>query len=317
MKTLAGKRVLITGAARGLGRALALRLAKENCQLALLDCEESGLTQTARLVTEAGAPSASIFACDLTKPEQISESVQRIRAEIGSLEVLVNNAGVTWYGSTGQMSGEEWDRLLAVNLLAPVQLIREFLPDLQSRPEAHILNVSSVYGLVATNRSAAYHCSKFALVGLSEALRAECDRNGLGVTVLCPGFMPTELFGAAEEGKKDRRPPNWICTTPERVADKAVRGILKDRRMVVVSPLAHTLYVVRRLFPGLLDSLYRIGRRKKLRKRFAQHALDVQQEGAEAQDETPQVLPFQQPAADQSEISSSPTDHSSPHREAA
>lgn len=268
METLAGKRVLITGAARGLGRALALRFAREKSRLVLVDCDGPGLNETAAIVRRLDkANTVSTFVCDLTNPTQISELVTVVRYEIGGLDVLLNNAGVAWYGSASQMTAAEWDRVMAVNLLAPIQLIREFLPDLQAQPEAHILNVSSVYGLVATNRATAYHCSKFALVGLSESLRAECDRNGLGVTVLCPGFMPTDLFGAAADGKTDRRPPAWICTTTEKVADKAVRGILKDRRMVVVSPLAHVLYGLRRVFPGLLDSLYRIGRRRKMRKR--------------------------------------------------
>lgn len=273
METLAGKRVLITGAAHGLGRALALRMAREGCDLILVDCDEPGLAETALTVNRLGsAASVSTFRCDLAEPAQISELVSNVRRDCGGLDVLVNNAGVAWYGPLAQMSAAEWDHVMAVNLLAPAQLIREFLPDLQAQVEAHILNVSSIYGLVATNRSAAYHCTKFALVGLSESLRAEGDRNGLGVTVLCPGFMPTELFGLAAEGKSDRRPPAWLCTTTERVAEKAVQGILKDRRMVVVSPLAHTLYGLRRVFPGLLDSLYRIGRRKKIRKRRKQLA---------------------------------------------
>lgn len=313
MKSLAGKRILITGAARGLGRSLAVRLATEGCHLALLDRDSSGLLETAKLTDDSGAKSVSTFVCDLTTPMQISRQVTAIRQELGGLDVLVNNAGVTWYGTAGQMSAAEWDQVLSVNLLAPVQLIREFLPDLQSRPEAHILNVSSIYGLVATNRAAAYHCTKFALVGLSEALRAECDRNGLGVTVLCPGFMRTDLFGAAEAGKSDRRPPSWICSTTDRVADKAVRGILKDRRMVVVSPLAHTLYAVRRLFPGLVDSLYRIGRRRKLRKRTALHKDGIQDGSIRNEG----CISIEQHREAQRHLNSNPTDHSSPHREAA
>lgn len=266
METLSQKRVLITGAARGLGRALALRLAEKGARLILVDCDAAGLCITADLVNESAAEVAK-FECDLTDPQQISQTVVRIREQFHGIDVLINNAGVAWYGTVANMMAQEWDRVMAVNLLAPVQLIREFLPDLRAQPEAHILNVSSVYGLVATNRSTAYHCTKFALVGLSEALRAECDRNGLGVTVLCPGFMQTDLFGPAEDGKPDRRPPAWLCTTTARVADKAVKAILRDRRMVVVSPLAHVLYATRRVFPGLLDSLYRLGRRRKVRER--------------------------------------------------
>jgi 3-oxoacyl-[acyl-carrier protein] reductase len=266
METLNQKRVLITGAARGLGQALALRLAAEGARLILVDCDVAGLCVTAGLVSESAAEVAT-FECDLTESQQISQTVARIREQFHGIDVLINNAGVAWYGTVANMSAEEWERVLAVNLLAPIQLIREFLPDLQAQPEAHILNVSSVYGLMATNRATAYHCTKFALVGLSEALRAECDRNGLGVTAFCPGFMQTDLFGPAEDGKPDRRPPAWLCSSTARVADKAVKAILRDRRMVVVSPLARVLYATRRVFPGLLDSLYRIGRRRKLRER--------------------------------------------------
>lgn len=268
MDTLQHKRVLITGAARSLGRALALRLAAEKSRLILVDYDNEGLRKTAELVRNS-AVEVSTFECDLTDSEQLSQTVLDIRNQFHGIDVLINNAGVAWYGTAAKMNAEEWDRVLAVNLLAPVQLIREFLPDLRAQPEAHILNVSSVYGLIATNRAAAYHCTKFALVGLSEALRAECDRQGLGVTVLCPGFMHSDLFGHAEEGKADRRPPAWLCCSTAKVADKAVKGILRDRRMVVVSPLAHVLHAVRRVFPGLIDSLYRFGRRRKLRERKA------------------------------------------------
>jgi 3-oxoacyl-[acyl-carrier protein] reductase len=277
METLNHKRVLITGAARGLGRALSLRLAKEGSRLILVDCDAAGLADTAGLVSES-ATEVATFECDLTDPQQISQTVVRIREQFQGIDVLINNAGVAWYGTVAKMTAEEWDRVLAVNLLAPVQLIREFLPDLRAQPEAHVLNVSSVYGLIATNRATAYHCTKFALVGLSEALRAECDRNGLGVTAFCPGFMQTDLFGPAEDGKHDRQPPAWLCSSTDRVADKAVKAILRDRRMVVVSPLAHVLYATRRVFPGLLDSLYRIGRRRKLRERKAQFENPVERD---------------------------------------
>ena len=266
METLNRKRVLITGAARGLGQALAVRLAAERARLILVDCDATGLCTTARLIGKSAAEVAT-FECDLTDSEQISHTVVRIREQFQGIDVLINNAGVAWYGTVAKMGAAEWDQVMTVNLLAPVQLIREFLPDLRAQPEAHILNVSSVYGLIATNRAAAYHCTKFALVGLSEALRAESDREGLGVTVLCPGFMQSDLFGYAEDGKADRRPPSWLCSSTAKVADKAVKAILHDRRMVVVSPLAHMLYATRRVFPGLFDTLYRIGRRRKLRER--------------------------------------------------
>lgn len=176
METLNQKRVLITGAARGLGRALALRLASEGTRLILVDCDAEKLCGTAGLVSDQ-ATEVATFECDLTDSQRISETVAMIREQFQGIDVLINNAGVAWYGSAANMPAEEWDRVIAVNLLAPVQLIREFLPDLQAQPEAHILNVSSVYGLIATNRATAYHCTKFALVGSAAGGNCASENN--------------------------------------------------------------------------------------------------------------------------------------------
>src|SRR5262249_21356130 len=116
--------------------------------------------------------------------------------------------------------------VLAINLLAPLQLIREWLPILLTRPEPHILNVCSVAGLVAGGKLAAYHASKYALVGFSESLRAEYSARRLGVTALCPGFVRTNIFQAAMRDrackKPVRVPPWWLCSSPETIAARAV-----------------------------------------------------------------------------------------------
>ncbi len=133
------------------------------------------------------------------------------------------------------------------------------------RPEAHILNVCSMYGLFATGGCSAYHLSKFGLVGFSEALRAEYCRRGLGVTALCPGFVTTDLFRSMPDTDSDRphrTPPSWVCTTPERAAEKAVRAIRRNSRLTLVTPLAHLAYYTRRIAPGLLDTIYRFSRRR-------------------------------------------------------
>ena len=122
-----------------------------------------------------------------------------------------------------------------------------------------------MYGLFATNRCSAYHLSKFGMVGFSEALRAEYARCGLGVTALCPGYVTTDLPASmpnANSDRQPRRPPQWACTTPERVAEKAVRAIRRNARVALVTPLAHAAYYARRIAPGLIDTLYHIGRRR-------------------------------------------------------
>src|SRR5262249_46639836 len=151
--------------------------------------------------------------------------VTSIRQHSDYIDILVNNAGVAYYGATDRMCADRWNWLLAINLLAPIQLTREWLPVLLTRPEAHVLNVCSIAGLVACAKLPAYHTSKYGLVGFSESLRAEYSARGLGVTALCPGFVRTNLFQAApngHNGKPIRVPPRWLCTSPEKIAARAV-----------------------------------------------------------------------------------------------
>lgn len=265
MKSIRGKQALITGAASGIGRAIAIALAREGADLYLLDVDEAGLKDVVAEVTALKVRALGRV-CDLTDPRAISAAVQDVLARWLHVDILVNNAGVAYYGPTHKMTAEQWDWLLAINLRAPIQLTRELLPVLMERPEAHVLNVCSIAGLVAGGRFAAYHVSKFGLVGFSEALRAEYGRKGIGVTALCPGPVRTRLYQSAQSGKNSKpvpEPPRWVCTTETRVADKAVKAIRKNRRLVLLTPLAHLLYQTKRFAPWLLDLLNHTGRKKK------------------------------------------------------
>lgn len=176
-----------------------------------------------------------------------------------SLDILINNAGIAWYGPTEQMPTSEWDRLLQINLLAPIQLTRALLPMLLSQPEAHILNVCSIAGLVAGRKLNAYHTSKFGLVGFSEALRAEFAPRGLGVTALCPGLVQTPLLQKAAPSK---RLPAWACASPEAIAQQAIKAIRRNRGLVLVTPMARLLWLLKRLSPGLLEFVNGFQRKK-------------------------------------------------------
>lgn len=265
MKNLKGKRALLTGAASGIGRALALELARQGVHLYLLDVDAAGLKATIDDCRSIGVITVG-RRCDLSKPNEISAAVADLLARWQYVDLLVNNAGVAFYGPTEKMTGPQWDWLIAINLLAPLQITRELLPTLLSRGEAHILNVCSISGMVAAGRFAAYHVSKYGLVGFTEALRAEYNRRGLGVTNLCPGPVSSNLYSRAISGRENQpvpHPPRWLCATPERTARRGVRGIQYNKRLVLVTPLARILYWAKRLSPGLLDLLSRVGRRKK------------------------------------------------------
>ncbi len=265
MRNLVGKRALVTGAASGIGRAIALALAKEQTHVYLLDINLAGAEEAAAAARAVGVEAVAAV-CDVMQPAQVSASIREMLDRWHHIDLLVNNVGVAYYGPTDNMTAEQWDWLLRINLHTPIQFTRELLPTLVSRPEAHILNVCSIAGLVAGGRSAAYQTSKFGLVGFTEALRSEFVRKGVGLTALCPGAVKTNLYRAAISGRLNKpvpEPPRWICATPEQVARKAIRGIKRNSATVLVTPLAYVLWYFKRFAPGLVDRLNCAGRRKK------------------------------------------------------
>jgi NAD(P)-dependent dehydrogenase (short-subunit alcohol dehydrogenase family) len=269
MKSLRAKRALVTGAASGIGRAIALALAKEGAEVCLVDIDESGLAETAKEIQGTGQRVLPIH-CDISRSDDISTAVEKILTAWGGLEILVNNAGVVHYGPTHLMTKDQWERVMAINLLAPLHFIRLLLPTLLSQPEAHLVNVSSMYGYFATRKTAAYHASKFGLLGLTESLRAEYGRQGIGVTAVCPGFVSSQLFDAGTSSNENgelRYPPAWACTTPEHVAKKTIRAIYCNHRLVLATPLAYGAYYLKRFAPGLLDWVQHWGHTRATRLR--------------------------------------------------
>lgn len=265
MKNLRGKKALVTGAASGIGRAIATALSEEGAELILVDVDADALRETVADIT-AHKRIAVGYTCDLCDKAAITEMTSSVLARWGHIDILVNNAGVAYYGPTHKMTAEQWDWLMGINLLAPIQITREFLPTLLNRPEAHLLNVCSISGLVAGGRFAGYHVSKFGMVGFSEALRAEYGRRGLGVTALCPGPVRTNLYRNAATGKKGKdapQPPRWICASESTVARRAVKAIRKNKRMVLITPLAHVLHQTKKFAPWFLDLLNHVGRKKQ------------------------------------------------------
>jgi NAD(P)-dependent dehydrogenase (short-subunit alcohol dehydrogenase family) len=254
MQRIDGKLALVTGAASGIGRATALALAHQGANLFLVDINQPQLAEAADEARQLGVH-VDARVCDVSRPGEIHQTVEDLLETWGGLDILINNAGIAYYGPTVQMTNEQWDRLLAVNLHGPIQFTRELLPALLARSEAHILNMCSIAGLVAAPRLAAYHVSKFALVGFSEALRAEYGPRGLGVTALCPGLVRTSLFqsAATAPGKSVPQFPAWMSTTPQHVAARAIRAIRRSEGLVMVTPLAHLLWRIKRFTPGLLD----------------------------------------------------------------
>ncbi|MCI0358311.1 MAG: SDR family oxidoreductase [Planctomycetaceae bacterium] len=265
MKVIRGKTAVVTGAGSGLGRAIALRLANEGANVHLVDIDlpaaESVSAECRRLGVRAVAAR-----CDLSQLGELEIAARDIHDQWGPIDILVNNAGIAWYGHTHKMPADAWERLLDVNLHAPIHLTRLLLPAMLKLPEAHVVNMASISGWVCSARFAAYHVSKFGLVGFSEAMRAEYLRRGVGFTAVCPGPVRTNLYKSAPNSYKGRetpQPPAWLCTTPERVAEATIRAIYRNRAVTFVSPMAWLLYYSKRLAPWIFHTLHHFGQKRQ------------------------------------------------------
>jgi len=270
MKDLNGKRALITGGAGGIGGCIARDLAREGVDLILVDIAEDRLAAAADECRALGV-AVDTLTCDLTRPADITAMARRVIDEMGGIDILINNAGLIHYGPTDEMPAEARENLLAVNLAAPMQLTCEFLPHMRRRYEAHIVFMSGMYGLLSVPRTAAYHATKFGLVGWSESLHREYSRYGLGTTVVCPGFIRTDMSKQKPGGFKGRnipKVPDWALGSPEEVSAKTVRGIKRNSRRVLVNWVAYLGAYVARFAPWLADVVYLFGKRRKMRQRL-------------------------------------------------
>ena len=258
MKTIRGKKALVTGAASGIGRAIALALAREGADLFLVDIDALNLEAVAREVNNSRSR-VIVAVCDLSRSDQITATVKACEAAFHGLDILVNCAGVVRHGLAEEATSEMWDAVMAVNLFAAIQLVRELTPSLLKQPESHILNVCSVLGLIPARKMMCYQTSKFALVGFSMALRTEFSAHNVGVTALCPGLVDTPML---EMG------PNWfrrsvsfgplsLIVSAEAVAKSAIASILRNRALSVVSLGAKLLWWAYRFSPPLVLWLFR------------------------------------------------------------
>ena len=248
----AGKRAIVTGAASGIGLAIARAFARQGCELELVDVDDDGLR---RAGDELGARVLGSHVLDLSDTDEVDVFARRFVEEGGPVDVLVNNAGTLWFDSFERMPMSEWDRLMRVNLDAPARLIHGLLPAMRRRPGAHIVNISSILGLTPKRKMAAYCTSKYGLVGLSLALRAELS-PAIGVSVVCPGLVRTDLYASAiQEGRStgQRKQPGYLSAPPERVADQVVRAIEKNKRMVIVTKHARAVRAAHGLAGWAID----------------------------------------------------------------
>jgi 3-oxoacyl-[acyl-carrier protein] reductase len=189
---LAGKVAIVTGASRGIGRAISVALAQESATIVLAARSIRQLQETAEQVTKAGGQ-ARIVHVELTEEQSIQNLVQVTGEKLGRLDILVNNAGVTHSAELEKTSTEDWQRCISINARAPFILCREALPLLKKSQAAHIINIASVVGVKGYPLQSAYTASKHALRGMTMSLAEEMRGSNIRVHLLCPGGVDTDM----------------------------------------------------------------------------------------------------------------------------
>ena len=258
---------VLTGAASGIGAELAVLLAAQGCALALVDKDATGLEATAAraramLAGAGAAPGAlvSLHLHDLAAPASAAALLAEVTARHGRATLLVNNAGVSLGGTFEQVAEADFDWLMAINFGAVVRLTRAFLPLLQHAPTAQVVNVSSIFGIIAPPGQTAYCAAKFAVRGFSESLRHELQAAGssVGVTLVHPGGVRTRIAenarppAGAPEAEVAQQKDVWrrlLVLPPEVAAARILQGIVRREARVLVGDDAVRAAWVQRLFP--------------------------------------------------------------------
>jgi short-subunit dehydrogenase len=270
----AGRTCVITGAASGIGAALALNLARRKAVLVLVDRDADGLGRVAGLAREVGAAGVDTYVIDLSDGGDRLDLAAEVASRHGGADLLVNNAGVALSGTFEQVSMKDFDWLMEINLHAVVRMTKAFLPQLLNRPGSHVVNVSSLFGLIAPPTQVAYATSKFGVRGFTEALRHELADRGVGVTVVHPGGIKTNIAANARlsgpdlDGEQAARALAFaeaaLTMPPEDAAQIIVAAIQARKPRLVITRAAKAADWLARLAPTRYWAVSQRAARRKI-----------------------------------------------------
>jgi len=242
---LNGRRCFITGAASGIGRATAIAAAGRGADVFITDINAAGLESAEREIRDSGGRVGLAAPADVADHDQVVALAEQVHREHGSMDVVMNVAGVSTWGPIERLRHSDWRRMIDVNLMGPISVLECFVPPMiEAGRGGHIVNVSSSAGLFGFPWHAAYSASKFGLRGISEVLRFDLRRHDIGVTLVCPGAVRTGLVETVDIVGVDREHPSVKklvkvferrAVSPDTVAEKIIRGIERDRYLVFTS----------------------------------------------------------------------------------
>ncbi|MFE6036251.1 SDR family oxidoreductase [Streptomyces sp. NPDC056452] len=265
-----GQLVLVTGAAGGIGRATALAFAAAGARVVVVDRDPEGAARTAQEALRAGAPDAWSEVVDVGDEQAMEKLAEKVAAEYGVVDVLVNNAGIGLSGSFLETTSQDWRNVLDVNLWGVIHGCRIFGKQMAARGQGgHIVNIASAAAYQPSRALPAYSTSKAAVLMLSECLRAELAEQSIGVSAICPGIVNTGITGtarfagadAAEESRLRKRTGRLYALRnypPEKVADAILGAVVHNRAVVPVTPEARGSRLLSRISPGVLRGIARL-----------------------------------------------------------
>ncbi len=250
---------MVTGAASGIGRATSIALAREGCDLAISDVDEAGLELTAAEIRTLGRK-VSTRRVDVSKKDEMQRWADEVVKEHGAVHILVNNAGVTVTASFAEHTLEDWEWIVGVNFWGVVYGCMFFLPHLRAAGEGHIVNLSSVCGLMGVPMQSSYCATKFAVRGLSETLWVELRDENIGVTSVHPGGIRTSIAASARGASEKTREASALFIGAARVLPKdcardIVRAIKSNRMRQLVAREAYLIETMKRLAPELMQRI--------------------------------------------------------------
>jgi NAD(P)-dependent dehydrogenase (short-subunit alcohol dehydrogenase family) len=277
MRHFNGRVAAITGAASGIGAALAVELARRGCEVAVSDVDTEGLERTATSARRVG-PHVSTWELDVADRRAVHEWADKVVAHHGKANLVFNNAGVALGAPVSGMDFEDLDWLMGINFDGVVNGTKAFLPHLKESGEGHVVNISSVFGFVGIPSQSAYNAAKFAVRGFTEALRLELDMEDCGVsaTTVHPGGIRTNIARNArmapslaaigiDPEKAGQEFEKSFMTTPEKAARVILAGVEKDRRRVLIGPDARLFALLGKLPPGAYQPIIARGARLQRR----------------------------------------------------
>lgn len=268
IRSLRDKQCFITGAASGIGKATAMQAAREGAMLFLTDINEVALARVVKNIVDDGGVVRFHRAVNIAEHEAVATLAADIQAEYGAMDIIMNIAGISTWGSIEQLEHKHWRDCIEVNLMGPIQVMQQFIPAMiQAGQGGHVVNVSSAAGLFGLPLHAPYSASKFGLRGVSEVLRFDLAKQGINFSLVCPGGVNTGLVNTINIVGVDNNSPKLKkytklfqrhAVTPEKAAAAIIKGIKKNKYMVYTSWDIAVGHWFQRVFPFTYNIFMRI-----------------------------------------------------------